>query len=83
MAHGAQRRQTIDQLLNTAVVGQPVNATGWVKTSRFSKNVSFVHLSDAQEHGGEAYAYRLRIGPPRPDFAVIRTPSSLVSLVRV
>jgi len=33
-------------------------------------------LSDIQSHGGEEYAYRLRVGPPRPDFALRVTPSS-------
>ena len=33
-------------------------------------------LSDVQSHGGNEYAYRLRIGPPRPDFALRVTPSS-------
>ena len=28
-------------------------------------------------NGGEEYAYRLRIGPPQPDFAVVEFPSSL------
>jgi len=33
-------------LLQNATVGATVTATGWIKTSRFSKNVSFVHLYD-------------------------------------
>src|SRR3989339_1492985 len=37
----------------------------------------YVHLSDVQNHGGKEYGYRLRISPPRPDFAVYVTPSSL------
>jgi hypothetical protein len=37
----------------------------------------YVQVSDAQHHGGEAYAYRLRVGPPRPDFALRVTPSSV------
>ncbi len=37
----------------------------------------YVQLSDAQHHGGKEYGYRLRIGPPRPDFAVYVTPSSI------
>ncbi|MHC4470088.1 MAG: PPC domain-containing protein [Planctomycetota bacterium] len=37
----------------------------------------FVRLIDARGHGGDEYAYRLRVGPPRPDFQVIVTPSSL------
>jgi len=36
-----------------------------------------VHLADAQHHGGQAYAYRLRIGAPRPDFALRVSPSSI------
>lgn len=37
----------------------------------------YVALSDAQDHGGKDYAYRLRISAPMPDFAVRATPSSL------
>jgi hypothetical protein len=36
-----------------------------------------IQLTDSQNHGGEAHAYRLRISPPRPDFALRITPSSL------
>jgi hypothetical protein len=36
-----------------------------------------VCLSDAQSRGGDAYAYRLRISPPQPDFAVRVTPSGI------
>jgi asparaginyl-tRNA synthetase len=46
MASGTKRRTRIVDLLNAAEVGKPVTATGWVKTSRFSKNVSFLHLMD-------------------------------------
>ncbi|MCC7493894.1 MAG: hypothetical protein IT204_16175 [Fimbriimonadaceae bacterium] len=34
-------------------------------------------VSDAQRAGGEAYAYRLRLTPPRHDFAVRMCPSSI------
>ena len=34
-----------------------------------------LHLRDAQAHGGEEYAYRLRVGPPQPDFALRVVPS--------
>ena len=37
----------------------------------------YVHLADAQQHGGEAYGYRLRVSAPRGDFALRATPSSL------
>ncbi len=36
-----------------------------------------VYLSDAQHQGGEAYAYRLRMSAPRPDFTLRATPSSI------
>ncbi|MBN1343601.1 MAG: PPC domain-containing protein [Phycisphaerae bacterium] len=37
----------------------------------------YVRLADSQRHGGKTYAYRLRIGPPRPDFELRMTPSSI------
>jgi asparaginyl-tRNA synthetase len=40
------RRTTVAQILSGGAVGDAVEATGWVKTSRFSKNVSFVHVMD-------------------------------------
>jgi hypothetical protein len=37
----------------------------------------FLRLGDAQQEGGSEYAYRLRISPPRPDFALRVTPSAI------
>lgn len=37
----------------------------------------YVHLADAQHHGGQAYSYRLHIAAPQPDFALRVIPSSL------
>jgi hypothetical protein len=37
----------------------------------------YVQLSDSEQHGDETYGYRLRLSPPRPDFALRVTPSSL------
>ncbi len=37
----------------------------------------YLHIGDAQHQGGPEYAYRLRISPPRPDFALRVVPSSL------
>jgi hypothetical protein len=37
----------------------------------------YVHLADSQNHGGAAFAYRLRISYAQPDFSVRVTPSSL------
>ncbi|NIA14199.1 MAG: hypothetical protein GWP08_08960 [Nitrospiraceae bacterium] len=36
-----------------------------------------VYVGDSQQHGGDAYAYRLHVAPPRPDFELRVTPSSL------
>ncbi|MEN6494447.1 MAG: hypothetical protein ABFD16_09150, partial [Thermoguttaceae bacterium] len=37
----------------------------------------YVHLGDTARHGGEEYAYRLRISKPQPDFALRVVPSSV------
>jgi hypothetical protein len=37
----------------------------------------YVHLVDSQNHGGEAYGYRLRITAPQSDFALRVAPSSI------
>ncbi len=37
----------------------------------------YIHLTDATQLGGRAYAYRLRISKPRPDFELRTMPSSL------
>ena len=37
----------------------------------------YVHVGDTARHGGEEYAYRLRISPPQPDFTLRIVPSSL------
>ncbi len=38
----------------------------------------FIHLGDTRRHAGKAYAYRLRISHPRPDFALRVVKSRLV-----
>ena len=37
----------------------------------------YIHIGDAQTKGGDAYGYRLRISPPRPDFDLRLVPSSI------
>jgi hypothetical protein len=37
----------------------------------------YLFLGDAQHQGGPEFAYRLRLSPPRPDFALRVVPSSL------
>jgi len=49
MPHGSARRTSIRDLLDSATVGEPVEISGWVKTARFSKNISFVHLFDGSD----------------------------------
>lgn len=36
-----------------------------------------VEVADAEGRSGEAFAYRMRVGPPQPDFRVWMSPSSL------
>lgn len=36
-----------------------------------------LHLTDAQNQGGSAYGYRLRVSPPQPDFALRVVPSGI------
>jgi hypothetical protein len=37
----------------------------------------YMHIGDTQTKGGDAYGYRLRISPPRPDFELRIVPSSI------
>jgi hypothetical protein len=39
--------------------------------------ICYVYLGDAQQKGSAAHAYRLRIGAPRPDFALRVAPASV------
>lgn len=42
----------------------------------------YLRLGDAQRQGGPAYAYRLRVSPPRPDFALRVVPSRINARAR-
>jgi hypothetical protein len=53
------------------------HADSYVMAELPSSGTYYVHLADAQRHGGEAYGYRLRMSAPQPDFALRVTPSSL------
>jgi len=37
----------------------------------------FLHIGDTQQNGGRAYAYRLRISAPSPDFEIWSSPASI------
>ncbi len=53
------------------------HADAYIATAFPSNGVYFVHLRDAQHRGGPEFTYRLRLGPPRPDFALRAEPSRL------
>lgn len=53
------------------------HADSYLSVTLPGKGVYRVQVSDSQQHGGDAYAYRLRVSPPRPDFALRATPSAL------
>ena len=43
-----------------------------------SNGVYFVHIRDTQHRGGPDFVYRLRLSPPRPDFALRAEPSRVI-----
>lgn len=64
-------REDIGSGLNTH------HADSYIRATLPSNGIYFVQLSDAQQNGGEEYAYRLRISAPQPDFALRVVPSSV------
>lgn len=53
------------------------HADSFLRATLPTDGAYYVQVTDAQSHGGEEYAYRLRIGAPQPDFDVRVTPSSI------
>ncbi len=53
------------------------HADAYLRTHLPADGHYYLHVRDVQGHGGPAYAYRLRLEPPRPDFALRITPSSV------
>jgi hypothetical protein len=53
------------------------HADSWLRVTVPSDGAYFLYLGDVQHKGGMEYAYRLRIGPPRPDFELRVVPSSI------
>jgi hypothetical protein len=53
------------------------HADSWLSATLPADGTYYVSLSDAQHKGGPEYAYRLRIGPPQPDFEFRVVPSSI------
>jgi hypothetical protein len=52
-------------------------ADSWLSVTLPANGTHYLHISDAQHKGGEAYSYRLRISPPQPDFELRVVPSSI------
>jgi len=52
-------------------------ADSYVRARLLATETYYVRVADAQGHGGEPFAYRLRVSRPRPDFAVLVTPASI------
>jgi hypothetical protein len=53
------------------------HADSYLRTQLPDSGDYLLAVSDSQRHGGEAFAYRLRVSEPQPDFALRMTPSSL------
>lgn len=53
------------------------HADSYVRVKLPATGAYFVHVGDAQRQSGAEFAYRLRISPPRPDFALRIAPSSV------
>jgi hypothetical protein len=53
------------------------HADSYLTASLPVDGIYYLYLGDAQRKGGPAYAYRLRISEPRPDFALRTVPSSI------
>ena len=53
------------------------HSDSYLRTTLPADDVYYVQVSDVQSQGSADHAYRLRIGPPQPDFELRATPSSL------
>jgi hypothetical protein len=53
------------------------HADSYLSAELPSGGAFFVHLADAQGKGDPGHAYRLRLGPPRPDFELRVVPSGV------
>lgn len=53
------------------------HADSWLRAKLPKKGVYYLQVFDAQRQGGKEFAYQLRVGPPRPDFELRVTPSTV------
>ena len=67
-----------DSYLHTNMMGLLTHHADSYLMARLPQNGAYyIHLADAQNHGGDAYSYRLRINAPQSDFALRVAPSSV------
>lgn len=67
----------VDGFLHTGSGTLTHEADPYLRTRLPSEGTYFVQVGDAQGRGGDAFAYRLRVGPPAADFALRCTPASV------
>ncbi|RPJ56820.1 MAG: hypothetical protein EHM23_22445 [Acidobacteria bacterium] len=53
------------------------HADSYLRARLLADGDYYLQVTDSQNQGGEAYVYRLHVGPPQPDFALRVSPSSL------
>jgi hypothetical protein len=53
------------------------HADSYIRARLPKDGTYYLHLYDCQNQGGHEYAYRLRVGPPRPDFELRVVPSAV------
>ena len=63
--------------LHTDMGEQTHHADSYLRATLPKDGDYYVQVADAQGQAGQAYAYRVRISPPRPDFELRATPASL------
>ncbi len=66
-----------DGFLHTGMGELTHHADAYLRTQLPAAGDYYVQICDTQAHGSPAHAYRLRVGPPQPDFALRVTPSSI------
>lgn len=54
------------------------HADSYIRTALPANGTYYLYLNDAQQKGGNDFAYRLRISAPRPDFQIRATPSQIL-----
>lgn len=67
-----------DSYLHKDITGLVTHHADSYMTAELPKEGTYyVHIADSQQQGGDAYSYRLRVGPPQDDYELRVTPSSL------